>query len=61
VQIHGEPWRIIFIFDPQRNAVLLLGGNKTGDNRWYKKNIPLAEKRYFEYLENLRRKDDEAN
>jgi len=51
VQYLGEPWRILFAFDPKRQAILLVGGNKTGNNRWYKENIPIADKRYEEYLE----------
>ncbi|ELR98375.1 type II toxin-antitoxin system RelE/ParE family toxin [Gloeocapsa sp. PCC 73106] len=51
VQHKGDPYRIIFIFDPQRQAVLLVAENKKGDNRWYEKNIPIAEKRYKQYLE----------
>src|SRR4051794_39091373 len=42
VQFRGEPWRILFAFDPKRMAVLLAGGNKRGDKRWYKKHIPIA-------------------
>ncbi len=43
--------RILFIFDPKRRAVLLLGGDKSNDFRgWYRKNIPLAEARYQRYL-----------
>lgn len=49
VQSKGRPFRILFIFDPKRNAVLLIGGNKQGDKRFYKKMIPLAEKIYEEY------------
>jgi hypothetical protein len=51
VQHDGDPYRILFVFDPQRQAVLLIGGNKRADKRWYEKNIPLAERRYIEYLE----------
>jgi len=51
VQHQGLPYRLLFAFDPQRQAVVLVGGNKAGDKRWYKKNISMAEKRYFEYLE----------
>jgi hypothetical protein len=29
---------------PIRQAIMLVGGNKTGDKRWYEKNIPIAEK-----------------
>jgi hypothetical protein len=32
---------VLYIFDPGRAAILLLGGGKTGDNRWYEKNVPL--------------------
>lgn len=54
IQYQGEPWRILFAFDPQRQAVLLVGGNKTGNKRWYKENIPIADKRYRKYLEILK-------
>jgi len=53
VQHKGEPWRIIFAFDPERKGILLLGGNKTGNARWYETNIPIADKRYSEHLEQL--------
>lgn len=43
--------RILFVFDPNRNAILLVAGDKSGSwNNWYKKNIPLAEKRYKKHL-----------
>lgn len=51
VQHDGNPYRILFAFDPQRQAVLLIGGNKRGDKRWYEKNIPVADRRFAEYLE----------
>jgi hypothetical protein len=51
VQHKGEPWRILFVFDRKRSALLLVGGNKAGDRRWYKKNILIAEERYREFLE----------
>jgi hypothetical protein len=53
VQHAGEPWRILFAFDPIRQAIILVGGNKTGDKRWYKKNIPIAEQRFTKHLETL--------
>lgn len=43
IQYRGDPWRILFAFDPQRAAIVLVGGNKAGDKRWYKKNIPVAD------------------
>jgi hypothetical protein len=57
LQFKGKPWRVLFAFDPKRNAILLLGGNKTGQPRWYKENIPIAEKRFREYLDSLRQKE----
>jgi hypothetical protein len=54
IQYKGVPWRILFAFDPKRQAILLVGGNKTGNKRWYKENIPIADKRYKKYLEMLK-------
>jgi len=53
IQYQGDPWRILFAFDPKRQSVLLVGGNKVGNKRWYKENIPIADKRYQKYLETL--------
>ncbi len=50
VQHRGEPWRILFAFDPKRRAAILLGGNKAGKDNWYNENIPIAEKRFEEHL-----------
>jgi len=43
--------RILFIFDPDRNAVLLVAGDKSGAwSKWYEENIPVAEGRYEKWL-----------
>jgi hypothetical protein len=43
--------RIIFVFDPWRSAILLVGGDKSGDwSGWYRRTIPRAEELYVEYL-----------
>ena len=43
--------RILFVFDPWRSAILLTGGDKSGDwQGWYRKAIPRAEELYEEYL-----------
>ncbi len=43
--------RILFVFDPLRQAILLVGGDKSGQwNDWYETAIPLAEKLYAQYL-----------
>lgn len=51
--------RILFIFDPRRTAILLLGGDKTGQwEPWYRSAIPLADQLYDDYLEELRREGE---
>ena len=41
---------LLFAFDPTRSALLLLGGDKSGNwKRWYKENIPIAEQLYLDY------------
>jgi hypothetical protein len=55
VQNSGEPIRILYAFDPRRVALLLLGGNKTGDHRWYDKFVPRADVLYEEHLRDLER------
>jgi len=59
LQFRGFPYRILFAFDSMRQAVLLLGGCKRGDPRWYLKNIPVAERRFREYLEDLKEKAEQ--
>ncbi len=49
----GTPWRVLFAFDPQRRAVLLVGGNKEGDKRWYLTNPRIADERFRRYLNRL--------
>ena len=54
-QYRGRPLRTFFAFDPRRTAILLIGGDKTGDKRFYERMIPLAEQLYDNYLKELRR------
>jgi hypothetical protein len=49
--------RILFAFDPQRQAVLPVAGDKAGQwESWYKRAIPLADDRFDEHIERLRRR-----
>jgi len=50
----GDPYRVLFAFDPRRVAILLLGGRKA-DQKWYKTAIPAADKLYGEHLAQLRK------
>ena len=49
----GRPLRTLFAFDPRRTAILLIGGDKTGDDRFYDRMIPLADTLYNSYLDEL--------
>ena len=50
----GGVLRVLFSFDPRRQAILLLGGDKSGAwNEWYGWAVPLADDLYDEYLEEL--------
>lgn len=55
VQHGGRPLRTLYAFDPRRYAILLIGGDKTGDNRWYEVHVTLADRLYDEHLEELRK------
>lgn len=50
IQHAGQPYRVLYAFDPARNAVLLMGGNKVGNDRWYEQNVPRAERILAKYL-----------
>jgi hypothetical protein len=54
VQSSGRPLRILYAFDPQRQALLILGGDKTGDDRFYLRVIPKAEEIWERYLKEIR-------
>lgn len=51
----GQLWRVAFAFDPLRQAILLVAGNKSGadQRRFYKRLIRIADERYDEHLDEL--------
>ena len=53
VQHAGEPYRVLYAFDPKRSALLLTGGNKGGDDRWYVENVPIADRLYEEHINEI--------
>ena len=53
-QSKGKPLRTLYAFDPRRCAILLTAGDKTGDDRFYEKMIPLADRLYDEHLKQLK-------
>lgn len=55
VQSGGKPIRIFYAFDPRRTAILLIGGDKTGDKRFYESMIPVVDRLYGDYIAELRK------
>ncbi len=55
VQSGGRPLRVFYAFDPRRTSILLIGGDKTGNDRFYEEYVPVADALYDEHLEELRK------
>jgi hypothetical protein len=52
--------RILFAFDPWRDSILLVAGDKSGRwTQWYREAIPLAEQRYERYLKERRDEEEQ--
>jgi len=54
-QYAGRPLRTLYAFDPRRSAILLIGGDKTGNDRWYEEFVPVADRLYDDHIEQLRK------
>lgn len=57
VQMGGDPYRVFYAFDPRRAGILLVGGTKEGDDRFYERMIPIADRLYDEHLEELAKEE----
>ena len=53
-QSGGHPLRVFYAFDPRRKAILLIGGDKTGNDAFYKEYVPIADRLYDQHLIALR-------
>ena len=60
---NGQVWRVAFAFDPQRQAILLVGGDKGGvdQRRFYKRLLTVADARYDDHLGSLCQPKEESN
>ena len=58
IQNKKRLFRILFIFDPDRKAVLLIGEDKCGDKRFYEKMIPIADNLFDKYLASRRKNEN---
>lgn len=57
IQCGGKPYRVLYAFDPERAAVLLIGGAKGGYERWYEEFVPKAERIFARHLATLKKKE----
>jgi hypothetical protein len=55
IQSGGRPTRVFYAFDPRRTAILLIGGDKTGNNRFYERLVPIADALYDIYLDEIKK------
>ena len=53
IQHRGRPYRLLYAFAPRQTAILLLGGDKTGNSQWYDENAPPADDRCDDYLREI--------
>ncbi len=55
IQSGGDPLRVFYAFDPRRSAILLIGGDKTGNKRFYNEYVPVADRLYDEHIKQIRK------
>ena len=58
VQRAGKPIWIFYAWDPRRVCLLLIGGDKTGDDQFYERMVAIADDLYDEHLETLLREEE---
>lgn len=61
IQSGGSPFRVFYAFDPSRVAILLIGGDKTGDKRFYERMVPIADELYDVHLLELSKSKERDN
>jgi hypothetical protein len=49
--------RVLYAFDPQRTAILLIGGDKSGNEKWYEEFVPLADRRFDQHSAALKKEN----
>jgi hypothetical protein len=61
IQHRGRPYRVLYAFDPRTSALLLVGGDKTGNDRWYDEYVPYADALYADHLKTLREEEEKED
>jgi hypothetical protein len=47
--------RVLYAFDPRRAAILLIGGDKSGNDRWYEEFVPIRDRLFDDHLRALKK------
>ena len=55
----GDPLRMLYAFDQRRTAILLVAGDKTGGDRWYETNVPVADQLFERHLRTIEKERTE--
>ncbi len=56
-RIEDAQIRVLYAFDPKRTAILLIGGDKTGNPKWYEEFVPKADALFDKHLEELKKEE----
>jgi hypothetical protein len=56
-QHHRAELRVLYAFDPRRKAILLIGGDKTGNPRWYEEFVAIADQLFDDHLKQIEREE----
>jgi hypothetical protein len=51
--------RALYVFDPRRIAILLIGGDKAGDESWYDRFVPIADRLFDDHLSMVKKEEKE--
>ena len=57
-QCKGNPLRTFYAFDPRRTAILLIGGDKTGSDKFYDEMVPKADQIFDKYLKEMQEENN---
>jgi len=52
-RVEERQLRVLFAFDPRRAALLLIGGDKTGNPKWYEEFVPIADDLFDQHLKEI--------
>jgi hypothetical protein len=48
---------VLYALDPRRTAILLIGGDITGNDRWNKELVSLSDALYDQHVEELKKEE----